>query len=509
MQSIRVRLKVLFVVIVTLVLLVFGLVSQATLARELDERNTEFQNGVITRLQISLPTPMWDLATEAVGEILAAELRPPEVQSIRVYDSSNIYFAGKVREENGGVADIVQSSPVPSGGVVIALTFRGPGAAVGGVKVGRAVIHFSDARIAAALSSQWKRKAVEILVLDLILIAALSLSLRMVFDPLKTLCERLNALARRDTDNVDELPENRNDEFGDVARAFNRILNKLKSIIARTRSAEAAAVQSEHLTHEAYQELRLAQDSLVQAERLASLGALVAGVAHEINTPVGIALTSASVLQEATVGIKGAMELGSVKKSDMLGYLEIAAESTHLIMVNADRAAHLIQSFKQIAADQTSEARRTFALREYLDEIIVSLRPRIRQTNVQVLVDCPDGVRIDGFPGAFAQVITNLVLNALIHAFGEGAEGTIHIGANPDGEQVEIAFRDTGRGIAPNLIDKVFDPFFTTRRGQGGTGLGLNIVYNLIVKTFGGSVNVASTVGQGSCFTIRIPLVAP
>ncbi|MES2300427.1 MAG: ATP-binding protein [Pseudomonadota bacterium] len=509
MQSIRARLKVLFVVIVTLVLLVFGLVSQATLARELDARGAEFRNGVVTRLQISLPTPMWDLANEAVGEILAAELLPPEVQAIRIYDSGNVYFTGKARNNGAGVSDISKSTPVPPGGVSVPLTFRGPGAAEGGVKVGYALINFSDARSQAALAAQWKRKAVEILLLDLILIGALSLSLRMVFTPLKLLRERLDALARRDTDEVDQLPELRRDEFGEVAAAFNRILSKLKAIITRARTAEAAAVQSEKLTSAAYHELSMAQDSLVQAERLASLGAQVASMAHEINTPVGIAHTSASVLLEATRSFRAAIEEGGVKKADMLGYLDIAGESSELIMGNTGRAAHLIQSFKQVSADQTCEMRRRFALREYVGEIITSLRPRINQSCVQVLVDCPDGIELDGFPGAFAQIITNLVINALVHAFEGGAEGSIHIGVAQVGQEVEIAFRDTGRGIEPNLLDKVFDPFFTTRRGQGGTGLGLNIVYNLIVKTLGGSIKVASTVGQGSCFTIRIPQVAP
>jgi two-component system NtrC family sensor kinase len=235
----------------------------------------------------------------------------------------------------------------------------------------------------------------------------------------------------------------------------------------------------------------------------------VAGVAHEINTPVGIALTSASVLKDATDEMQAALAGDGLKKSAMLRYLATAAESSRLIMNNAYRAAHLIHSFKQIAVDQTTEARRPFALMEYIEEIVTSLRPKLRTTRIDLKFDGAEDIVLDSYPGAFAQVITNLVLNCVEHAFDPDQRGEIRIHARLDRDVVELELSDNGKGIAAELLDRIFDPFFTTRRGQGGTGLGLNIVYNLVAKQFGGTISVRSTPGHGTCFTLRIPRVAP
>lgn len=232
-------------------------------------------------------------------------------------------------------------------------------------------------------------------------------------------------------------------------------------------------------------------------------------MAHEINTPVGIALTSASVLKEATDHISAAVAGGSVKKTDIVRYLETAGESARLIMNNAYRAAHLIHSFKQIAVDQVSEARRLFELRDYIGEVISSLQPTLKKTRIRIDIDCPPDIMLDSYPGALAQVLTNLVLNCVEHAFDADTAGNIHIGVRRDGEWIAMQVRDNGRGIAPDMLDRVFDPFVTTRRGQGGTGLGLNIVFNLIAKQFGGTITVSSTLGQGATFLLRLPTVTP
>jgi signal transduction histidine kinase len=390
--------------------------------------------------------------------------------------------------------------------------FRDAGSAGGGIRpvsVGKVVVYFSRAQIDAALKSELVRKLLEVLLLDIILVVALSLSLRVVFRPLRRLSDGLFELATRGSGEVEELPENRRDELGDVIRGFNQVQRSLHSTIVRIREAEDAARRSARQTAQALQDLRHTQESLLQSERLASLGSLVAGVAHEINTPVGIALTSASVLKSATDELQAAVAANGLKKSTILRYLETAAESSRLIMNNADRAAHLIHSFKQIAVDQTSEARRPFALMEYVEEIVASLGPKLKSTQIELKFDGPGDLVLDSYPGAFAQVITNLVLNCAEHAFDADARGRIEIHARLEGELVELDLSDNGKGIQPESLDRVFDPFFTTRRGQGGTGLGLNIVYNLVVKQFCGTISVRSTVGRGTCFTLRIPRVAP
>ncbi|MBI3231087.1 MAG: HAMP domain-containing protein, partial [Burkholderiales bacterium] len=357
MHGIRVRLNVLFVVIVTLVLTISGAYSQFQLNRELEDRYSQLRLGVVTRLQTSLPSALWDLDKSKVTGILEAEMLHLDVLAIRVFDASVGMFAGKMRDVDGKLVAIP-----PQANVAI----------------------------------------IEILVLDVILTLALTLSLHMVFEPLRQLRDGMFELANSDTEEVQELPTHTKDEFGEVIEGFNRIQRKLKSIIEHIRKAEEAAQKSQQETVQAYEDLRQAQNSLLQAERLASLGALVAGVAHEINTPVGITLTSASVLHDATVAIQATVAGGGIKKSDILSYLSTAGESSRLILSNADRAAHLIQSFKQIAVDQTSEARRRFDLKQYIEEVILSLSPRLRQTRVKVEVECPLDLAIDSYPGAFA-----------------------------------------------------------------------------------------------------------
>jgi two-component system NtrC family sensor kinase len=512
MFSIQSRLKLLFVLIVTLVLTISGSYAQYSLGKELESSNRRLRDGVLTRLEISLPSALWDLDKAKVDTILEAEMLPPEVVSIRVYDSAVGLFAGKLRTADGRLVAPGRLPPPGAAPVQADLVFRDAGSAstsIRPVSVGKVVVYFSRAQIDAALASDAIRKVVEVLLLDVILVLALSLSLRVVFQPLRQLRDGLFELATRGTGEVEELPEDRRDELGDVIRGFNQIQRRLKSTILRIREAEDAARRSAEQTAQAMAELRRTQESLLQSERLASLGSLVAGVAHEINTPVGIALTSASVLKSATEELQAAVAGDRLKKSVVLRYLETAAESTRLIMNNAYRAAHLIHSFKQIAVDQTSEARRPFALMEYVEEIVTSLRPKLKKTRIELKLDGPDDIVLDSYPGAFAQVITNLVLNCAEHAFGPDQAGKIQIKARLDRDIVELELSDDGKGIAPELLDRIFDPFFTTRRGQGGTGLGLNIVYNLVAKQFCGTITVRSTVGRGTQFTLRIPRVTP
>jgi signal transduction histidine kinase len=510
MFSIQSRLKLLFVLIVTLVLTISGSYAQYSLGKELESSNQRLREGVLTRLQISLPPALWDLDKAKVDTILEAEMLPPEVVSIRVYDSAVGLFAGKARGADG---NLVAPGPDGAGAPVQAeLMFRDAGAAGANLRpvaVGKVVVYFSRAQIDAALKRELIRKVLEALLLDAILVLALSLSLRVVFGPLKKLRDGLFALAARGSDEVEELPESRRDELGEVIRGFNQIQRRLKSTIARIREAEDAAHRSARQAAQALADLRRTQESLLQAERLASLGSLVAGVAHEINTPVGIALTSASILKDATDEVQAAVAGEGLKKSVVLRYLETAAESSRLIINNANRAAHLIHSFKQIAVDQTSEARRPFALMEYVEEIVTSLQPKLKATRIDVQLDGPGDLVLDSYPGAFAQVITNLVLNCAEHAFSPDMQGQIRIHARQERDIVELRLSDNGKGIAPDLVDRIFDPFFTTRRGQGGTGLGLNIVYNLVVKQFGGTITVRSTLGQGTEFVLRIPRVTP
>ncbi len=246
MFSIQNRLKLLFVVIVTVVLAISGTYTQYSLGKELEARDNNLRQGVLTRLQISLPSALWDLDKSKVDSIVAAEMLPPEVAAIRVYDTSVGLFASKMRSADGQLV-AVNPKAEPSGSRVEAtLVFQDGGSASASIKpvsVGKVVINFSRHRIDAALASELTRKVVEVLLLDIFLVLVLALSLRVVFEPLKQLRDGLFDLATRGTDEVEELPENRHDELGDVIRGFNQIQRRLKSTIVRIREAEDAAVR--------------------------------------------------------------------------------------------------------------------------------------------------------------------------------------------------------------------------------------------------------------------------
>lgn len=266
--------------------------------------------------------------------------------------------------------------------------------------------------------------------------------------------------------------------------------------------AEGELVRSLH-------HLELTRGHLVESEKMASLGGLVAGVAHEINTPVGIAVSAASYLQDRTNAVREKLADGSLGPADVKSYLDDAGRSAGLLLSNANRAAQLVQSFKRVAVDQTSDERRRFDLKQYIGETLHSLQPKLAGTRVAVQVDCPPGIEMDSYPGPLAQVVTNLVLNSLQHGFPGGAQGTMRITARLDGDDdVVLHHEDDGSGIPENLHDRIFEPFFTTRRGAGGSGLGLHLVYNIVTAKLKGSIEVKARAGGGTLFVLRLPRVS-
>lgn len=257
--------------------------------------------------------------------------------------------------------------------------------------------------------------------------------------------------------------------------------------------------------------LRQTQEQLVESAKLASLGQLVAGVAHEINTPVGVSVTGASTLAEETTRLKALFQSGEMKRSDLDAYVGTAATISKLLLSNMERAATLIQSFKDVAVDQTSEERRIFHLKTYIDEVLSNLSPMLRRSEHRMTVHCDETIEIDTYPGALAQIITNFVMNALLHAFPGDMPGEMLIvvrnvyAKGLETDLIELRFSDNGNGIPQKNLTKIFDPFFTTMRGRGGSGLGLNIIHNLVTGSLQGQISVESQVGVGTTFIVRFP----
>ena len=261
---------------------------------------------------------------------------------------------------------------------------------------------------------------------------------------------------------------------------------------------------------DALQTLQLAQDDLVRTEKLAALGSLVAGVAHELNTPLGNALIVASTLRDKSAQFEAEANSGALKRSSLDGYVRMSLQAADLVMHNLTQAADLVSSFKQVAVDQTSTKRRKFDLKEVVEEVLATVHHLVKTKPIHVRTDLADGIEMDSYPGPLGQVLNNLFNNVLEHAFAGRAGGEISIRTRREGQdQVLLEFRDDGAGIEPAHLPKIFDPFFTTRLGQGGSGLGLNIVHNIVTGVLGGYITVNSQLGRGTSFTLLIPVVAP
>jgi signal transduction histidine kinase len=296
------------------------------------------------------------------------------------------------------------------------------------------------------------------------------------------------------------------DEIGAMARAVEVFR---ENAIAK-RKTEDELRTSKEKAEGALLELNAAQQNLIDAERLAALGGLVAGVAHEVNNPIGISLTVASSFARRTEMFEAELRSeGQLRRSQLEEFLHNSRDAAQQLVANLHRAAELIQSFKQVAVDRSHAERRQFNLGEATDQIIASLRPVLKKAAIALSVDVPEGLIIDGYPGSYGQILTNLFLNAANHAFADGGSGTISISARPRGaDDVEIIFADNGAGMTPDVQRQAFDPFFTTRRNEGGTGLGLHIVYNLVTQQLGGHMMLDSRLGQGTTFRIIMPRTA-
>jgi signal transduction histidine kinase len=250
--------------------------------------------------------------------------------------------------------------------------------------------------------------------------------------------------------------------------------------------------------------LQETQQSLVQAEKMAVLGGLVAGVAHEINTPLGITLTSASFLSDETRKTSTRYKHGDLSGDELEAYFEVATQSTQLSVINCHRAADLIHSFKQVAVDQTSNNQREFNLKIYLEEVLFSLRPALKKTNIKVQLSCPTNLWLINYPGAISQIITNFVMNSLLHAYEPNQCGTIRLNIIESiNDRIELHYSDDGKGIPLDIQSKIFDPFFTTKRSNGGSGLGLHLVYNIVHQKLKGTLTLQSIEGEGTTFILN------
>lgn len=313
-----------------------------------------------------------------------------------------------------------------------------------------------------------------------------------------------------------------NDELSAVVNSFNQLTVEIDQELKDKEAAqqELAEINSqleqrvEERTqnlqdaidelHTTLENLRNTQTQLIESEKLSSLGGMVAGVAHEINTPIGLCITTHSFIKDIFRDMNQRFETGNISKQNFTDFMHSMEESVDILSKNLERAAKLIKSFKHVSEDQAGEALRRFNLEEYLQEILSTLHPKLKMTKHEVKINCPNDLDLIGYPGALSQVITNLIMNSLLHGFEGINDGCITIEASRQGASIEILYADDGKGLSKESQLKIFEPFYTTKRGYGGTGLGMHLVYNLVNQTLQGSIQLQQA-SQGCAFMITIP----
>ena len=249
------------------------------------------------------------------------------------------------------------------------------------------------------------------------------------------------------------------------------------------------------------------QRQIVQNEKMASLGDMVAGVAHEVNTPIGLGVTASTMMLDRLAIIQKDFENKTLKASAMKRFLDESNENLNIIYRNLNRAAELISSFKQVAVDQTSESSRSFCVAQLVNEILLSLQPRLKKLKHNINVDCDPTLSVETKAGPINQILINLIMNSVIHGFENIEEGAIDIRAEMvSNNKLKLVYTDNGKGISPEIRKRIFDPFVTTKRGQGGSGLGMHLVYNLVTQALNGSISITSEEGKGVEFVIIFPV---
>jgi two-component system, NtrC family, sensor kinase len=485
-----------------------AVISYGVQSATLREQHTEQIHVELERLatltSLALREPLWQFDVEQANSLLEAAFVNPTLVSIRVWDHKGVPFASRERSASDANLVLQDTREVMRSELL----------------VGKLTIEMSTAGYLQKLADVRRQlfwNATQAAVIALLVILAV-LHWRLM-QPLGQLVQASQRIKHQEL----ATPIRRvfDDEVGVLADSLEATRLALLDLIAQLENRNRALTQAnEHLEQrvderteslaKALHTLEQAQNEIIQTEKVASLGRVVAGVAHELNTPIGNALTVISTLQSDLERLQAEVAAGSVRKSTLSNYLERADEGMGLALANLARAAHLISDFKQVTVDHTSDQRRVFDLADVTNELLNMLQPRLRRSGLQVQRFLHPDISCDSYPGRYGQVLTNLVMNVLTHAFENHNTGTLSIYAGPLGEdQLELRVVDDGIGMTDEVCHRIFDPFFTTKMGRGGTGLGMNIVHTIVTQVLLGQISVTSGPGQGTTVRVCIPRVVP
>jgi two-component system NtrC family sensor kinase len=440
-------------------------------------------------LSAGLSTPLWNLDRPAIQGMIDAFGRNADFIEIEVADPQKS-FVVFTHGSNALEPTIAQSSEVTHNGRVI----------------GTVRIMLTDAPELAQVVARVRENLLVVLIQSVFsFFIIMWVMATRVHGPIERLVDQAGRMTQGDLDHTVE--QERGVEFGRLSRALDVMRHALK------RSMRDRDVQVEERTRalqKTNHDLQSAMRQLIDSEKQAALGNLVAGVAHELNTPLGNVLMVASTLAERIGQLDAEYRAGSLRKSTMDRFLSDCDDATRLILKSTERAAKLVTQFKGVAIDQSSNRRMKFDLAEVVDSAIASLKPSLKHAGVDVVTAVAAGIEIDSYPGAVEGIVINSVMNSVLHAYPEGRTGTVTVsGARDESGGVRLTVADDGCGMSVEVRSRIFEPFFTTKLGQGGSGLGLYLVHTLISGVLGGEVTVQSAPEKGTRFHFDLPLIAP
>lgn len=465
--------------------------------RTLEQDSEVAANSYMDLLQAGMSMPLWNVSPELGTPLLDSILVDSAVVSIRVITDTGEPFLQYVRNSEGATA-----------ADAIVLTRQ--------IWHGQELI--GHAEMAYSLAAAQARAASETRLLAIIIFAQLVVSLltiswvlhRKVLSPLQKLGAAAAGIAKGDLKTT--IPRLAQDEFGELSQQLEIMRSELDIHFSQLEQRVDKRTLELRVVNQTLQgtldRLQQTQHYLVQSEKLAALGSLVAGVAHELNTPIGNGLTVATTMCDSCDEMKQNLAQG-LTRAALENFLRDMDEGAHLVSRNLEKASELVSGFKQVAMDRTSAQRRRFSLTAILQETRLTLSPAFKRTPFIVNIDVAEDVTLDSYPGPLGQVITNLLNNALVHAFDGRTAGTVVMRAEKRHNAVEIVVEDDGVGIAEEHLNRIFDPFFTTKLGAGGSGLGMHIVHNIVTGILGGKIHLWSQQGKGTRFILILPLSAP
>ena len=462
-------------------------------------------------LSVSMRDPIWQVSPESGKHIAQAMFRDPRLISVNVWGDHDKVFLELYRSVHVMAPTVSEKRTVTMGGQRIGLVEVTLSAGPMRESVAR---HLRDLLVREAI----------VLLFSLVLI--LWVLERRVFDPVAFVTRSASDFAERRLHNPVALP--RSDELGLLADALEKmrvsLLNSFTELERKNIELRAYATTLESRVEQrtldltetnqrltaSVENFRSAQRSLIESEKLASLGRLVASIAHELNTPLGNALTVVSALEESHRDFSSKLTVGGLRRSELEHFMQHSGDGLEILRRSVARSAELIADFKQVAVDQSSERRRVFDLSMVIQETMTTLKPKLKRTPYVVQTELTDGVMMDSYPGPLEQVLINLTMNAVIHGFAGRPFGLITLRSELlDNDRVRIIVTDDGVGMDDKVRLRAFEPFFTTRPDSGGSGLGMSIVYSIVTSVLGGRIVLKSKPGDGTAIVIDLPLKPP